>query len=593
MVSNAPPCLAPPAPLFVFQWVFDEAQMTVDNVGKPTSKQQWDYIHGTGERLRRTFQNVTALFAPSCIAHTVLAKRNWASVKIGDVSLPHALYCWDITPFANSPPESNTVQEEEEQTGRRRMNKNIRTLRRRAGEKSRRRRGRRRNKKSRRRSQGRAKTQEPQHKASNRTQVNGAAREDERETAVPQGKGVRKGSDSRDLGMLVEGGVTQEGGRLGSLGGEMLADSPKYPPQNSFALESNAINASHSGSTARIGHRRAERRKNGTRRRRHRGKKRSKNKEREKKLRKRDRRRKRKERRKMLQQKKRKKRKERRPGGRDRLRDSVRPVRSMPLSSPQPSPHPARHHSRALTQGTAAAPLSGPVGDAEGGEEALPEDAWLEDLCPARILHLTDRCAWPHCNYACPKLLNPFTGEEMNFTELLKSFGLDMASVASALGIDIHTLNSMGNDELLLILTQACPGFEPGTSCTQSRNHTPRPTGRLEFTCICQTYESTDIPVTAASNHTEVWCLAVLATVVTAALLPHHQDTQDNPNYDFQFGVKDSTSGNAYGHQESRVGLDTRGSYRVLLPDGRVQVVKYYVSGDSGFVAEVSYERPS
>lgn len=46
------------------------------------------------------------------------------------------------------------------------------------------------------------------------------------------------------------------------------------------------------------------------------------------------------------------------------------------------------------------------------------------------------------------------TGEEMNFTELLKSFGLDMASVASALGIDIHTLNSMGNDELLLILTQ-------------------------------------------------------------------------------------------------------------------------------------------
>lgn len=45
-------------------------------------------------------------------------------------------------------------------------------------------------------------------------------------------------------------------------------------------------------------------------------------------------------------------------------------------------------------------------------------------------------------------------GEEMNFTELLKSFGLDMASVASALGIDIHTLNSMGNDELLLILTQ-------------------------------------------------------------------------------------------------------------------------------------------
>lgn len=47
------------APLFIFQWVFDEAQMTADNVGKPISKEQWDYIHSIGERLRKTFENVT------------------------------------------------------------------------------------------------------------------------------------------------------------------------------------------------------------------------------------------------------------------------------------------------------------------------------------------------------------------------------------------------------------------------------------------------------------------------------------------------------------------------------------------------------
>lgn len=67
---------------------------------------------------------------------------------------------------------------------------------------------------------------------------------------------------------------------------------------------------------------------------------------------------------------------------------------------------------------------------------------------------MIERCTWPQCNHSCPKLHNPFTGEEMDFIELLKSFGLDMKSVANALGIDIHTLNSMDHNELLNLLTQ-------------------------------------------------------------------------------------------------------------------------------------------
>lgn len=47
-----------------------------------------------------------------------------------------------------------------------------------------------------------------------------------------------------------------------------------------------------------------------------------------------------------------------------------------------------------------------------------------------------------------------FAGEEMDFIELLKSFGLDMKSVAKALGIDINTLNNMDPAELLNLLTQ-------------------------------------------------------------------------------------------------------------------------------------------
>ncbi|XP_022247058.1 palmitoleoyl-protein carboxylesterase NOTUM-like [Limulus polyphemus] len=46
-------------PVFVFQWLFDEAQMTADNVVAPATKAQWDYIHNMGKELRRTLQNVS------------------------------------------------------------------------------------------------------------------------------------------------------------------------------------------------------------------------------------------------------------------------------------------------------------------------------------------------------------------------------------------------------------------------------------------------------------------------------------------------------------------------------------------------------
>merc|ERR1712055_488510 len=60
--------------------------------------------------------------------------------------------------------------------------------------------------------------------------------------------------------------------------------------------------------------------------------------------------------------------------------------------------------------------------------------------------------------------------------------------------------------------------------------------------------------------------------------------------YDFDWSVKEEYSGNDFGQEESRDGDRTEGSYYVHLPDGRLQKVTYYVDGDSGFVAEVSYE---
>ena len=64
----------------------------------------------------------------------------------------------------------------------------------------------------------------------------------------------------------------------------------------------------------------------------------------------------------------------------------------------------------------------------------------------------------------------------------------------------------------------------------------------------------------------------------------------EEAKYDFDWSVKDEYSGNDFGQQESRDGDNTEGSYYVQLPDGRLQTVTYYVNGDSGFVAEVSYE---
>ena len=65
-----------------------------------------------------------------------------------------------------------------------------------------------------------------------------------------------------------------------------------------------------------------------------------------------------------------------------------------------------------------------------------------------------DQCAWPQCNLSCPKIHNPFTGEEMDFIDLLLQFGLDLSSIANALGMDLPTMQSMDHDRLLKLLTQ-------------------------------------------------------------------------------------------------------------------------------------------
>lgn len=63
------------------------------------------------------------------------------------------------------------------------------------------------------------------------------------------------------------------------------------------------------------------------------------------------------------------------------------------------------------------------------------------------------------------------------------------------------------------------------------------------------------------------------------------------PSKPFRFGynIRDDLTANDQAHQQESDGVATVGSYRVNLPDGRVQVVTYRADVN-GYVADVQYE---
>ena len=63
------------------------------------------------------------------------------------------------------------------------------------------------------------------------------------------------------------------------------------------------------------------------------------------------------------------------------------------------------------------------------------------------------------------------------------------------------------------------------------------------------------------------------------------------PVYGYEYAVADDYSKVTFGQNEARDGYKTSGSYRVALPDGRIQTVTYRVDDAySGLVADVVYE---
>jgi len=90
-------------PLFVVQWLYDEAQLIVDHISRPDTVGQWNYVNRLVSDLRVSLENVTALFAPSCFSHSLIIKQDWNQININGFKLPHILNSWEEETLSNQP----------------------------------------------------------------------------------------------------------------------------------------------------------------------------------------------------------------------------------------------------------------------------------------------------------------------------------------------------------------------------------------------------------------------------------------------------------------------------------------------------------
>ncbi|XP_014258710.1 cuticle protein 19-like [Cimex lectularius] len=76
------------------------------------------------------------------------------------------------------------------------------------------------------------------------------------------------------------------------------------------------------------------------------------------------------------------------------------------------------------------------------------------------------------------------------------------------------------------------------------------------------------------------------------ALADQHQHEQEpynhHPKYSFNYGVKDTHTGDVKHHSEERDGDVVKGQYSLLEPDGTMRIVDYSADNHNGFNAVVT-----
>ena len=61
--------------------------------------------------------------------------------------------------------------------------------------------------------------------------------------------------------------------------------------------------------------------------------------------------------------------------------------------------------------------------------------------------------------------------------------------------------------------------------------------------------------------------------------------------FEFEYHVRDDKSDNRYGHKADSDGMILNGVYYVNLPDGRRQIVTYLADWETGYHADISYDK--
>ncbi|XP_066905107.1 pro-resilin [Halyomorpha halys] len=90
-------------------------------------------------------------------------------------------------------------------------------------------------------------------------------------------------------------------------------------------------------------------------------------------------------------------------------------------------------------------------------------------------------------------------------------------------------------------------------------------------------------------DYTNVFILITIAAVISGA--PQDLVTEKPMPYQYDYKVQDAEKSLYFGAQEAgnEVGR-VEGSYQVLLPDGKLMTVTYYIEGESGFVPKISFQ---